>query len=96
MNQLNQNDMDKLDRMERVFGCKMLLPPSKNGLHPFLDVRQYKESGGDITLITSYLMYNGFSFFFNEDGFIEVVGSDNVAVIGNEYNQSSVAQWNQV
>jgi len=93
MNSLTQKDIDRLHRMEDVFGCKLLLPPCKKRLTPFLDVRSFRERGGDVSTVTSHLMYNGFSFFFNEDGFIEIVGSDTIFVREETNGKNYSGSW---
>jgi len=73
-----QKHMDELYKIENFLGCSVLLPPSKEKkMSPFIHLKDYRELGGDVRIITRYLSECGFSFYFKDPDFIIVIGKFN-------------------
>jgi len=74
ISELDQADIDFLDRLANMTRCTVCLPPFKNKNHVFIDVNLVRYSESLIENISMALMEYGFSFVFDEDGFIEILG----------------------
>jgi hypothetical protein len=75
MQDLNQDDMDRLDRVAQYYKCEVSLPPYRGTNHPFICIRDVNEY--DAYYLTATLIEKGFSFLSNDDGCIEIIGVNN-------------------
>jgi len=72
--ELDQSDIDFLDHLANMTRCTVCLPPFKNKNHVFIDISIVKNSKFLLENISLAMIEYGFSFVFDEDGFIEILG----------------------
>jgi hypothetical protein len=78
MYNFTQQHMDELYEIDSLVGCQVLLPPAKGvEIAPFICIKDYRELGGNVKLITQYLKEQNFSFYFKDENLIIVIGKLN-------------------
>ena len=75
MQSLGQKELDQLDAWCLTYDCKLHLPLAKNNLNPFITPSDFSfDKNKSLYKITVLLKLNGYSFLFNDDGNLELVG----------------------
>jgi hypothetical protein len=81
MYNFTQQHIEELYQLDSLLGCQVLLPPAKGvEIAPFICIKDYRELGGDVRLITQYLMEQNFSFYFKDENLIIILGK-----LGEQY-----------
>jgi len=77
MLELNEVSINKLDKIASSFNLKLYMPPvNKNIESPFFSYKEL-EHVYDTNMFTNELLFNGFSFIFDNDKNILILGHTN-------------------
>jgi len=75
MEDITQEDIERLDRIVQVFNCELCLPPYKSANNTFIPIDHIKNNY-DIYDLTAILVEKGFVMKYDNDC-IEILGINN-------------------
>jgi hypothetical protein len=75
MQPITQKEIDEIGKWCLLYGCQLRLPPVNKNLNPFVMPSKFSiNKQSSLDNITVPLMINGYSFLYNEEGHLEIIG----------------------
>lgn len=75
MRPLDQEDIDRLQKIADGFNIELRLPPFKGRNNPFFFVANIRDNSLMIGELYEILFCQGFSFLWQEEDYVEIIGA---------------------